>query len=90
VLALEELVSAKEIDGMMLSGGHKPGAGVVRNARLRPPLEGGDESVLRELFGQTDIPDDTSEAGDEPGRLDPPDGVDDAMGIRRRHGYLSS
>ena len=74
----------------MLSGGHKPGARVVRNARLWPPLEGGDESVLRELFGQTDIADDTSESGDEPGRLDPPDGIDGAMGFRGRHGHLSS
>ena len=71
MLKFEELVSAKEIDGAMLSGGQEPGARVVRNARLRPLLECGDESVLRELFGQSDIADDTSEPGDEPGRLDP-------------------
>jgi len=74
----------------MLCGGHKPGAGVVRNARLRPPLEGGHESVLRELFGQTDIADDMSEAGYKPGRLDPPDCVDDPMNIRGRHGRLGA
>src|SRR5580704_7574766 len=90
VLALEKLVSAILIDGTMLGGGHEPGTGVVRNARLRPPLEGGDESVLRELFGQTDIADDSSEAGDEPGRVDPPDCVDDPMGIRGGHSRLGA
>ena len=85
MLALEELVAAKEIDGTMLRCGHQPGAGIVRNTRFRPTLEGDDESVLREFLGQTDIADDTSEAGDEPGRLDPPDCVDDAMGIRNGH-----
>jgi len=35
------------------------------------------DRLARELLGQTDIADDTSEAGDEPGRLDPPDGVDE-------------
>jgi hypothetical protein len=89
VLALEPLVSAKEIDRTMLRGGHEPGARVVRDARLRPPLERCDESVLRELLGQTDVAHDPRETGDEPGRLDPPDGVDRAMCIGSRHGYRS-
>jgi hypothetical protein len=48
----------------MLRGGHQPSTGIVRNARLRPPLEGGNESFLRQLLGQTDIADDASEASD--------------------------
>src|SRR5207302_2785181 len=89
VFARVELVAAEEIDGAMFRGGHQPGAGVVRNARLRPPLQSGDESVLRQLFGHTDIAHHTGEPGDEPGRLDPPYGVDHAMGIRGRHRGLS-
>ena len=44
VLALEPLVSAQEIDRAMLRGGHEPGARVVRDARLGPLLERGDET----------------------------------------------
>src|SRR5207237_56603 len=84
-----ELFPAKVIDGTMLRGGHQPSAGIVRNARLRPPLEGRDESILCELLGYTDIADDAGEASDEPGRLDPPHGIDCAMGQGRRHGYPS-
>ena len=73
----------------MLRGGHEPGARVVRDARLRPLLERGDESVLRELLGEADVAHDPREAGDEPGRLDPPDRVDRAMGVGSRHGYRS-
>ena len=89
VLALEQLVPAQQVDRAMLRGGHEPGARVVRDARLRPLLERGDERVLRELLGQADVAHDPREAGDEPGRLDPPDRVDRAMGIGSRHGYRS-
>ena len=77
------------IDGAMLRGGHEPGARVVRDARLRPLLERGDEGVLREFLGKTDVAHDPRETGDEPGRLDPPDCVDRAMCIGSRHGYRS-
>ena len=89
VLALEQLVPAQEVDGPMLRGGHEPGARVVRDARLGPLLERGDEGVLGELLGQADVAHDPREAGDEPGRLDPPDRVDGAMGVGSRHGYRS-
>src|SRR2546428_8161729 len=79
VLALEELVAAPEVDRPMLRRGHKPRAWVVRDARLRPLLERGDESVLRELFGQTDVAHDPRETGDDPGRLDPPDRLDGSI-----------
>ena len=82
VFAFKEFVPAKEINGAVLRSGHQPGAGIVRDARLRPPLESGNKSILRELFCQTDIADDAGEAGDEPRRLNPPDGVNEAMSIR--------
>ena len=49
--------------------------------------EGGDERVLRELFGEADIADDPREPGDDSGGLDPPDCVDGAMCIGSRHDY---
>src|SRR5438067_441147 len=48
VLALEHLAATQPVDRAMLRGGHEPGARVVRDARLRPLLECGDECVLRE------------------------------------------
>jgi hypothetical protein len=44
-----------------------------------PLLECGDESILRQILGQADIAHDPREAGDEPGRLDPPDHIDRVM-----------
>src|SRR5438132_9163937 len=73
----------------MLRGGHKPGTRVVRDARLRPLLERGDQSVLRELFGQTHITDAPRENSNDRGGLDPPDRVDRAMRMGSRHGYPS-
>ena len=46
VLALERLSRRKQVDGAMLGGGHEPGARIVRDARLRPLLQGGDQRVL--------------------------------------------
>ena len=90
VLALEQLVAAQAIDGAMLGGRHQPGAGVVRDARLRPALERGDQRVLRQLLGQADVAHDAREAGDELRRLDPPDRVDRAMGVLSRPGITFS
>ena len=90
VLALEQLVATKVIDGAMLRGGHEPRARIVRNARLRPPLQRDDQRVLRELFGHTHVADDPRQPGDQPGRLDPPDSIDSAMGISDGHGDPSS
>jgi hypothetical protein len=47
-----------------------------------PLLERGDQCILGELLGKTNIADDAREAGDESGGLDPPDCIDRAMGIR--------
>jgi len=87
VLALEELVAAKEINGTMLGGGHEPGTRVLRDARLLPLLERGDESVLGEILGKTYIAHDAHETADEPGRFDPPDGINCAMYIGSCHSH---
>jgi hypothetical protein len=46
-------------------------------------LERGNESVLCKLLCRPDVADEASQAGDEPRRLDPPDGFDGAMRPRR-------
>ena len=61
VLALEQLAAAQPVDGAVLRGGHQPGARVVRDARLRPLLERGDERVLRQLLGEADVAHDPRE-----------------------------
>ena len=66
VLALEPLAAPQHVDRAVLRGGHEPGARVVRDARLRPLLERGDERVLRQLLGEADVAHDAREAGDEP------------------------
>src|SRR5438874_11631262 len=77
--ALERLAAADRVDRAMLRRRHQPGARFLRHARGGPLLERGNESVLRELLGRTDVADETSQPGDEPGRLDPPDRFDRAM-----------
>src|SRR5438874_1207812 len=79
VLALERLAAADRVDRAMLRRRHQPGARLLRHTRGGPLLERGNESVLRELLGRTDVADETSQPGDEPGRLDPPDRFDHAM-----------
>jgi len=44
----------------MLRGSHEPGAGVVRDAGLRPLLQRRDESTLPEIFGDADVAHDPS------------------------------
>src|SRR6266702_4568255 len=89
VLALEELGAAEVIERAVLRCRHEPGARVVRNARPRPGLERGEESVLRELLGEADVAHPTRECGDHFGRLDPPDGVDRAVRGGCGHGDRS-
>src|SRR5258708_14596784 len=84
-LALQPLASSQEINRAMLRRGHEPGAGIVGDARLRPSLERGDERVLRELLGETDVANDACETGAESGRFDPKDRLDSAMRSGRRH-----
>src|SRR5262245_26595600 len=85
VLALEELVPPEEVDRAMLGGGHEPGARLVRDARLRPPLECRDERLLGEVLGHPDVAYQPREPCDEPRRFDSPDRVDRAVRIGSRH-----
>jgi len=48
-------------------------------------FERGDQRVLCEVLGKTDIAHDPRQPGDEPRRLDPPDRVDRAMRVGSRH-----
>jgi hypothetical protein len=69
----------------MLGSGHQPRAWIVGNTRLGPLLEGGDQSILREVFGEADIAHDAGQSGDEADRLHAPDGIDRGMGVGRGH-----
>src|SRR6202041_2347489 len=84
VLEFEALVASPEIDGTILRGSHKPGAWIIRNSGLRPLLEGSDESVLSEFLGEANVAHNPRESRDNSGRLDSPDGVDDAMYVGSR------
>ena len=80
LLALERRTAPQRVDRAVLGGGHQPGARVVRDARLRPGLQRGDERVLREVLGEAHVAHDPRQPGDQPRRLDPPDRVDRALG----------
>ena len=76
-----QLVAAQVVDGPVLGGGHEPRAGIIGDAALGPAFERGDEGVLREIFGETDVADDARECGDKARGLDAPDGVDGAVDV---------
>ena len=79
LFALQPLTAAKQIDGAVFRRAHEPGPGLLRDARLRPLLQCGDQGVLGELFGKADVAHDARQPGDQPGGLDPPDGIDGPM-----------
>ncbi len=85
MLAREPFAPAQPVDGTPFRDRHEPRARVVRHARFRPPLERNDQGVLRELLGQPDVAHHPRETCDDPGRLDPPDCVDNAMCVGSRH-----
>ena len=84
-LTLVDLRAPQPVDAAMLGGGHEPGARVVRDARLRPLLEGGEERILGDLLGHPDVPHDPREAGHQLRRLDPPDRLDRPVRVSNRH-----
>src|ERR1700722_4659363 len=61
VLALEPSGPAEVINGSMFGGRHQPCAWVVRDARLGPLLEGGDQRILCEILGDADVAHDARE-----------------------------
>ena len=86
VLPLEPLSSPQQIDCAVLGRGHQPGARIVRDARLRPPLQRRDQRILCQLLGEPHVADHPRETRDQSRRLDPVDRVDCAMRVGRRHG----
>lgn len=83
VFAFEQFTAAQMVERAVFGGGHQPGARIVRDARLRPALEGGDQSVLREFLGEADVAQQPRERGDDARRLDAPHRVDGAVDIAR-------
>lgn len=86
VLPVDALVTPEDVDRAMLRGGHEPGPGVVGNADLWPAFQRRNERVLRELLGEPDVAHHSRETRDEPRGLDPPHGVDRAVGLRQGAG----
>ena len=89
VLALVQRAPAQEVDRPMLRRRHEPCPRIVRDARFRPLLQRGDERILRDILGDSDVVHDAREAGDELGGLDSPDRVDRPVGADCRHGIQS-
>src|SRR5205807_5173571 len=79
VLVVERLAAPDQVERAVLRGPHEPGARPLRHAFGGPLLERGDEGILCELLSRPNVADDTSQPGDEPGRLDTPDRFDRAM-----------
>src|SRR5260370_40895827 len=75
VCALEPLASAEVINRAMFGDTHQPSARVVPDGRRRPLLKSGDCSVLRQVFGDTYVPNYPCRTGKQARRLDPPDRV---------------
>ena len=84
-LAPVHVGAAHAVDRAVLGRGHQPGAGVVGDAGLRPLLERRDQRLLREVLGEADVAHEAREARDQPRGLDPPDRIDRALDVGRRH-----
>jgi hypothetical protein len=51
----------------MLGRGHEPRARVLGDAGRRPLFERGQQSILAQIFRQTDVTDDACQAADQAG-----------------------
>lgn len=89
MLPIQHCVAAKEVDGAMLRGSHQPGPRIVGDPGLRPPLERGDEGVLREVLGDADVPHDARQRGNELRGFNTPYGVDRSVDVGSHDGYRS-
>src|SRR5215213_1513354 len=61
---------ASAASGAPFGDAHQPGSRIVRNAGPRPLGQGDDQCVLRQFFGNIDIPYEAGQARDEPGPFD--------------------
>ena len=86
---VDESAAAEEVDGSMFRGGHQPCAGVFGDSFFWPLLKRYDQGVVGKLFSDAHIADDTSQPGNQAGRLDLPDGFDSAMCVGSAHCYRS-
>ncbi|MCW2838969.1 MAG: hypothetical protein JWR55_452 [Aeromicrobium sp.] len=75
------LTTAEAVDRPALGDRHEPGAGVVRHAGRGPLHEGRHEGVLGEVLREADVARHARQRRDEPGRLDPPHGLDRAVEV---------
>ena len=82
-LGLQHLVAAQPVECAILGRGHEPGAGLVRHALGGPMLQGGDQRVLRQFLGHSDVAHHARNTGHDLRGLDAPDG-------RRWHGAWPS
>src|ERR1700732_2298292 len=64
MLTFKKFFSAGGVNGATLCRGHEQGTRIIRNTRLWPTLESGDEGVLGEVFRQADVTYHASESGD--------------------------
>jgi hypothetical protein len=85
LLALKPRIAAEHVDRAVLGRGHEPGARVVRDARLGPRLERREERLLGQVLGEADVAHHARQPGDQPARLDPPDGVYRTVRVAPRH-----
>jgi hypothetical protein len=65
MLALGELAPTERVNRSMFGRGHEPRARVLGDAGRRPLFERGQESILGQIFRQTDVTDDASQAADQ-------------------------
>lgn len=79
---IEARPPAQGIDGLEATGGHQPGARVVRNAIAWPLLQRGGEGVLQRFLGTIEITQQADQRGQDPTRFAAVDRLD----LRRRNG----
>lgn len=81
MLAIEHLVATKCIDCAMLRGSHQPGGRIIRDTRRWPFFESNNERVHRQVFGEADVMNYSSEARDQLWRFDSPHRFDGLVGV---------
>jgi hypothetical protein len=89
MLSVEHLVASQRIHRAMLGCSHQPGGWIIGNAGLRPLLERYYQSVLSEIFSETNVVNQARQCGNELRRLHPPDSFDTLVRFQGRSQSLS-